>query len=216
MTKVLKALSVTNSGLSVSGEIFAESDASRSVPIDGKLAIATNSDPFQSEEKLKIRVANNDRQQAIYLSCLAINSDGNVTVIYPTNWEAPEDSALIQPKSELVIPQPDSTAEYRISVDESDQLGYVEVLTLVSTASLRNALKALKEIATNRSLTRGKLPLDEGESLSVLGSLLSDMDSISRGSRGDSLAVRGIEADRAAVDSGVIAVFSTILEAVRS
>ena len=217
VTKVLKALSVSSSGLSVTGKIFAESNANRSVPLDGKSESAVGSAPFQSGEKLKIRVANNDRRQSVYLSCLAINSEGNVAVIYPTNWEAPEDSALIQPRSELVIPQLDSKAEYRINVDEKEELGYVEVMTLVSTASLRNALKALKEIAVNRSFERGSLPLNEGESLTILGSLLGDMNDISRGTRGNaSPALQGIDADRSAVDSGAIAVFSTVLEAIKS
>lgn len=209
--KVLKALSATHSNLSISGEIFAAADEGRAISIQG--TTGSRVAPFRSGESLKIRVANEDRRQALYLSCLAINSEGDISVIYPTNWGAPEDAALIQPRSEIVLPQAEDQEEYSIVVDDNDEVGYLEVMTIVSTGSLRNALRGLKEVANSRRVTRGSLPLEEGQELLLLSDLLGDINMLSRGE--GSRAASRISADQTAVDSGAIAVFSTVVEVVK-
>jgi hypothetical protein len=46
----------------------------------------------------------NLEDQELYLSCLAIDAGGNITVLYPVNWDVPEEAARIDRASSLVIP----------------------------------------------------------------------------------------------------------------
>ncbi|MEO1592567.1 MAG: caspase family protein [Cyanobacteria bacterium J06632_22] len=206
--KVLSSIATTTTELPVSGEIFAASGTGPTVPIalGGEAvgrSVTSSIEPFSAGEEIKIRMVNNHPTQAMYLSCIAIDSEGNMTVFYPARWDEPDDAALVEPEGELVIPRAEDRARFSISGS-----GYLEVLTLMSTGSLRNALRGLQEIATSRGQSRGYLPLDGDESLSVLGDLLGDVNSLSRGT---DFNVDYAE-DRAVVDGGAIAAFSTVIE----
>ena len=212
--KVLKALSATHSNLSISGEVYAEADESRAIPIETTTTGSVT--PFRSGERLRIRVKNNDRKQPVYLSCLAVNFEGDISVIYPNNWDAPEDAALIKPKSEIVLPKEEDNVQYSVTLDEDDDEGYLEVMTIASTQSLRNALRGLQEVARSRSITRGNLGLEADQDLSLVNNILSDINTLSRSTRSHrSQAASEISSDRAAVDGDAIAVFSTVIEVVK-
>lgn len=212
--KVLSSLAATTSVLPVEGEIFSTSGNGSVVPLGGVSgqdtgrgeAVSVSISPFKAGDDIKIRVANRHSRQALHLSCIAIDSDGNMTVIYPAAWDSPDDAALVPSNSELVIPRLEDQVDFKVNGS-----GYVEVLTLMSTGSLRNSLRGLQEIARGRGQTRGYLSLNEDESLSVLQELLGDVDSLSRGSRSARLAPvsRG---DRTLIDRNTIAAFSTVIE----
>jgi hypothetical protein len=94
--------------------------------------------------------------------------------------------------------------------------GFVELLTLISTAPLRNALKALQTIARGRGVKRGFLPVEGDDPLEVLGNLLGDVEELSRGSRRDT-EIAGIDvvtrsADRRSLNTNTLAAFSTVIE----
>ena len=206
--KVLKALTATVSGLPVSGEIFADASGT-SVPIAGSLSagrdrpVSTNA-AFKAGEDIQIRAANETENETFYLSCLVIDQTGNMTVIYPARWDAPEDAALIEPGAELVVPRPDDGVKFTVNGS-----GFLEIVTITSVGSLRNALRGLQEIAENRGLSRGYLPLDGGESLGLLSKLLGDFDRISREAK---LSVVPVDEQKTVVDAGAIALASTIIE----
>ncbi len=214
--QVLASLASTSSELPVEGEIFSASGSGPTVPIAQQGAqsrelgqnVTSSIEPFRAGEDIKIRVANNHSEQSLYLSCIVIDPEGEMTVIYPAQWDAPDDAALVSPGSDLVIPRAEDGVKFNLTGS-----GYLEVLTLMSTGSLRNALRGLQEIATNRGQDRGYLPLDGDESLGVLNELLGDVDSLSRGARETAgVDVVGVDEDRTAVDGSAIAAFSTVIE----
>ena len=205
--KVLKAIAPAASSLSISGEIFAESGVS--VPIDSSSVGLTRSmsetvEPFSAGENIKIRVANETQDAALYLSCLVIDRTGNITVIYPARWDAPEDAALIPAGSELVVPRPEDRSEFTVNGS-----GFLEIVTITSTESLRNALRGLQEIAENRGVTRGALSVDNDESLGFISDVLGDMNRISRAA---SLSVNSVDESKTVVDGGAISLASTVIE----
>ena len=207
--KALEAIAATHSSLAVSGEIVAASDANRSVPIGGGRAISPSIQPFRVGEDIQIRVENRETEQALYLTCLVIDVEGNMTVIHPAAWDAPDDAALIEKKGALVIPRPEDNTVFRIGPTDGTG-GLVEVMTITSTGSLRNALRALQEIARGREMTRGYVSVDDESGLDFLTELLGDVDRISRS---DGV---GMSEGQTAVNGGEIAVFSTVIEVVAS
>ncbi|MBE9065459.1 caspase family protein [Leptolyngbya cf. ectocarpi LEGE 11479] len=203
---VLKSLASTSSELQVSGEIFAVSGNRPPLPIveRGNRAFSTTQS-FRANEELKIRMENQNSQQALFLSCIAISSTGKMTVVYPVNWDAPDDAARIDPNGSLEIPRPEDQVRFMVS-----GAGYVELLTLVSTQSLRNALRGLQTIARSRGQSRGYVSMNEDESLDVLSELLGDINTMSRS--GASFFVESLDTTATAVDNSSIAAFSTIIE----
>ena len=212
-SKVLRAMSDIKSDMAITGTVFAESNPSRSVPIRAAAfeESAVEAQAFESGGDVNIRLKNS-MTEAVYVSCLAIDSDGNMTVVYPNDWSAPEDAALIAPDSELLLPRPeDSPVRYQLNLNDDEDASYVELLTLVSTQSLRNSLRGLQEIASSRGNTRSNVALEENQMLSWLDNMLGDVDEISRSARSGEVA-----ADRTAVSGGAIAVYSTLIEVVRA
>ena len=203
--KLLKALATTSSSLSISGEIFAPSGVT--VPIANAAlnrSVTATVEPFKAGEDIQIRVVNETQDTALYLSCLVIDQTGNITVIYPARWDAPEDAALIPAGSELVVPRPEDEVEFTVNGS-----GLLEIVTITSAGSLRNALRGLQEIAENRGVSRGYLSMDGSESLGLIGNLLGDVDRISRSA---SLSVSRVDESKTAVDSGAISLVSTVIE----
>ncbi|MEL6231864.1 MAG: DUF4384 domain-containing protein, partial [Cyanobacteria bacterium J06627_3] len=170
--------------------------------------VAISAQPFRANEELKIRMENQNFQQALFLSCIAISSTGEMTVVYPVNWDAPDDAARIDPNGTLEIPRPEDQVRFQVS-----GAGYVELLTLVSTQSLRNALRGLQTIARNRGQSRGYLSIDADESLAVVSELLGDINTMSRGGQASLFAER-LAQETTAVDNGTIATFSTVIEVI--
>lgn len=203
--KVLSLLASTTSTLPVEGAIFSESRPTQ-VPITGTESRATSRlEPFVAGEDIKIRMQNN-HSEPLYMSSILITETGDMTVIYPATWDTPDDAALIAPEEELVVPRPQDGVRFRVN-----GTGYLEILTLMSTASLRTALRGLQNIADERSTSKGYLGLDGDESLDVLSNLLRDIDGVSRGSNSASLSVESIDEESVAVDGGAIATFSTVI-----
>ncbi|MEM9217642.1 MAG: caspase family protein [Cyanobacteria bacterium P01_F01_bin.150] len=205
--KVLSLLASTTSSLPVQGEIFATTRSDVRVPIaTGETLVQTSIEPFRAGETLKIRMMNN-HSEPLHMSCIVITEDGDMTVIYPADWVASDDATLIAPGEELIMPRPQDLVEFKVS-----GTGYLEILTLMSTGSLRNALRGLQDIAVDRGEERTFLPLDGDESLGVLEDLLGDIDGLSRGGDRASFSVNRIDQENTAVDGGAIATFSTVIE----
>ena len=204
VNKVLNALSNTASSLPVSGEIFTVGEGP-SLPLSGSKedlrSSAASVEPFRAGSQLRIRVKNSDSNQALYLSCLVIDPAGKITVVYPYEWDAPEDAALISPNSEVVIPEPETGKAFEVG-----GAGFLEVMAITSTGSLRNALRGLQEISRSAD---GYVPVDGDDSIGFLGSLLSDFDNISRNA---TFGVADVDKSTRVVDGGAIAISSTVIE----
>ncbi|MBD2340831.1 caspase family protein [Calothrix sp. FACHB-156] len=128
----------------------------------------------------------NNESQPLYISILVIDAQGEMAIIFPNNWSAAEDAALIEGKQKLVIPSAGDT--FKLVIGEP--LGVSEALIVASTTPLRNSLKALKEIAKSRGVENTRAPIAvTNELLDVTNSLLNDLDAGTRGA----INVEGIQ-----------------------
>ena len=106
--------------------------------------------------------------------------------MFPLDWDAPEEKALVPPGQTVPIPQPDDIFDFNVG----PEVGTFEVLILASIAPLRNALKGLQTIARGRGATRGSpLEIREDEPINVVGDLLGDIDTLARSRSGGAAPV---------------------------
>lgn len=156
--------------------------------------------------ELKIEVENLEDLD-LYLGVLVIGADGEINILYPADWEAPEAAAQIDKKSRLIVPRP---REGQFKVQGTS--GAPELLLLVSQEPLRLALKAMQNIARSRGISRGPLAgLGADEPTDLMSSLLGDLTNISR-SRNPSTVV--LTQDSNAYETATMAVLSAVLEVV--
>ncbi|MEH1782765.1 MAG: caspase family protein [Nostoc sp.] len=120
----------------------------------------------------------NNESSPLYVSILVIDAQGEMTVIFPNDWSASEDAALVQAKQKQAIPQADDA--FKLTIGEP--LGISEALIIASTTPLRTSLKALQKIAQSRGLENRRAPVAvPDEVLDVTNSLLDDLDAGTRG-----------------------------------
>ena len=208
--QILNGIATTNSNLNIQGNVFAASGAS--VPISSR---QVQSDPFQplsvanqtfrAGEAIQIQIDNQEDRE-MYMSCLAIDAGGNLITLYPIDFEAPEDSSLIEAESSLTVPRPEDESAFAVSGS-----GFVQLITLVSTEPLRNVLRGLEDMARSRGVSRGFLQLQENEPLRVLGDLLGDVGNISRSNDPATIGVVDMS-QQSPIDTNVLAAFSTMIE----
>jgi Caspase domain/Domain of unknown function (DUF4384) len=137
----------------------------------------------------------NQESVPIYISILVIDDAGGMAIIFPNNWTASEDVALLPAKEKRIIPGNDDGLKLTIS----KPLGVTEALIIASTSPLKNSLKALKEIATRGKITRGPIAANNDQFLDITDKLLADLDVEARGP-GVQLAagVRGVDTKKLA------------------
>lgn len=214
VSQVLDGIASTHSDLQISGEVFTASGVGTPVPISSRPGlgltnprVTTKPLPFQAGENILIRIDSQEKR-AMYLSCLAIDSSGSLTTLYPIDWESPEDAARINPEGSLTVPRPEDDRHFRVR-----GAGHVQLVTLVSTSPLRNVLRGLEAVARSRGRTRDFIPLENNEPLMVIEGLLGDVDSLSRERGGTRAMVDSVAGNtQRAVDTEVLAAFSTMIE----
>ena len=156
--------------------------------------------PFKPETEVKIEVTNHESKD-LYISALVINSDGNLNVLYPVDWEAPESASLVAAGESLIIPR--SQDKPFITYGPA---GTFELLLLASRRPLRHVLRGLQRIAESRGVSRGEfLGLEANEPTEVMDALLGDLDDQKRS------GLR-TQPNRVQVDGRAIAVLSTLIE----
>jgi hypothetical protein len=212
VAQFLRALATTSSNLQVNGEIFAADRSGPRIAIGSRgvrstaSGLAINTQAFRAGSPIKISITNQETKP-LYLSSLIIKEDGSLKLLYPANWLAPEEEPRIE--NSLTIPRPEDGINL-----VPQGAGYVELLVLVSTAPLRNVLRALQTIASRGGTQRGILSVGSDDSFAVLGHLLNDIGSLSRGASGDAdIAAQSSGAgDRRSLDTNTLAAFSTVIE----
>ncbi|NJM74183.1 MAG: DUF4384 domain-containing protein [Scytonema sp. RU_4_4] len=131
--------------------------------------------------QIAFQVQNNE-SRPLYISILVIDAQGEMTVIFPNDWSASEDAALVEAGQKQVIPEIGKDS-FKLIIGEP--LGISEALIIASTVPLRTSLKALKEIAQSRGVVNRSTPLnladDADKLLDVTNSLLNDLDTGTRG-----------------------------------
>ncbi|MBE9140197.1 caspase family protein [Nodosilinea sp. LEGE 07088] len=214
VAQVLKELASTASDLRVGGEIYTSSGRGPKIPLlsrgnlagQGRIRTELTGATYQTDELINIKITN-EEANPVYLSCLVIDSSGNIITLHPARWDAPEEAARIDSGESLVVPRNEDGVQFRVS-----GAGFLEVLTLVSRQQLRGLLRNLQTIARSANRSRGMVGFSEGDPLSLINDLLGDVDGISRS--GATIQTETVGAQYTAVDSGAIAAFSTILEIV--
>jgi hypothetical protein len=152
---------------------------------------------------IQVQVQNNHTSN-LYISVLVIDSSGDMTILFPLDWDAPEEKALLAPKQTIAVPQPEDKFQFTLEGPP----GTLEILVLASVQPLRNALKGLQNIAKSRGIGRGTpAALDEDEPVNVMGNLLGDLNEHSRAR----IVVRGVQS----VDTTQLAAMSTMVEVVQ-
>jgi hypothetical protein len=159
---------------------------------------------FKRGTNILAQVKNNDSRN-IYVSLLFITGSGNIINLFPLDWDAPDQKALVPAGQSVTIPQPED--KYRWNVGEGT--GTFEVLILASTSPLSNALKGLQNIAKDRGVGRGeRVRLEDDEPTKVIGDLLGDINKSSRAAEPEIIPTVQ------AVSTSKLAAISTIVEVV--
>jgi len=158
--------------------------------------------------EVQVEVTNQENRN-IYMSVLVIGSNGDLVVLHPVDWEAPEDATLIAPGQTLRVPQ--EGVKFKVQGPS----GFLELMVLASTKPLRDALKGLQTIARSRGLSSSSrspilLGQNEDETVDVVGALLGDLDRITQetrsGTRTTTPGTRGVDTTQLAVISNMIEV----------
>lgn len=171
---------------------------------------------LRSGSEISITVTNRE-DRPIHVGVLAIGGTGAITVLHPTDWDAPESASLLEPGRSLMAPElrqirdpnrnycENPSNEFHLCLSGS---GYVELLTIASTTPLRDALRGIQQIADASRAARGQpIGLGADDALSVVDALLGEAD---RSTRSD-IEVRS---DRQAIDVTKMAAISTIIQVV--
>lgn len=196
-------VSVTITPVGRGGE--ATSVGSRGAQEAGIIPKAIAAQKLKPDTEVRVQVQNNESKN-LYISVLVIGSNGDIIVLYPVDWEAPEEATLVAPKQTLIVPPEDGVFRFIVQGPS----GFLELLVLASTQPLRDALRGLKQIADSRGTRLGDpLALDpeQDEPDEVMGSLLGDLD---RTTRATVIVTRGVRA----VDTTQLAAISAVLEVV--
>lgn len=154
--------------------------------------------------QVKVR---NDETRDLYIGVLAIGSNGDIVVLFPATWDAPEEAARVTPGQELTVPPPNGEFQFIVQ----GPAGFSEILILASTEPLRDALKGMQQIARGRTGSRAgdPLSLNADEPVEVMGNLLNDLNELA-GRAG--VVLRGVQA----VDTTQLAALSAMIQVVDS
>jgi hypothetical protein len=140
---------------------------------------------------------------------LVIDSSGNIVLLYPSDYNSPEDASLVKPGEKLVVPPTTANPQNDFKFIVQGPSGFLELLILASTEPLRNALRGLKQIAKGRGTRSGEpLALNPDESVTAVENLLGDLDNNTR-SGPSILVTRG---DVRAVDTTQLAALRATIE----
>lgn len=200
-------------------------------PVDGSLAVGRTGSrgggvvaqrlegamsALRSGSEIVVTVTNGEPRN-LYVAVLAIGSSGSMAVLHPTDWDSPESESLLEPGQRLDIPRQDlgrdPNRDYCANPSEAFHLclsgaGYAEILTLVSTSPLRDALRGLRQIAAaNNTRSGDPIGLQNDDPVTVIDTLLGDIDRTTRGEVTVRGGVRG-------VDTTQLAALSTLIQVV--
>lgn len=201
-------------------------------PLSPLTDIPTDASRLPIDTLIQLQVTNRETRpvndaNGLYVAVLVIDSSGEMTVIYPTDWASPDVAAFVASGQTIQIP--DETRGDRFRLRISPPLGITEIMVIASAVPLRSTLTALGAIAEEQERERGTstrgLPLSasRGEQfVEVAGNLLHDLDSSTRGVTAEAVdlpstdlpsTVRGVDSRRLTALSITFKVYDPIQEA---
>ncbi|MFB2839058.1 caspase family protein [Floridanema evergladense] len=157
---------------------------------------------FKPGTAMQINIQNNENQN-LFIGVVLIDSSGELLVLFPRDWDKPEDAALLGAGKIITIPR----TEDNFKILLQGPSGTLEVLVLASVSPVRNALKGLQNIARSRNTAKGSpLGISEDEPDKVMGDLLIDFDEMSRAGVQLVSTIRGVDTTKIAVLSSLVEV----------
>ncbi len=153
---------------------------------------------------------NNTSPRDLHALAFVINTQGDLSLLFPYVWDVPEDQTLI-PKGESIM----------VPLRVVEPLGTAELLVIMRPDPLNEVLKTLRVLANQNNMTRGFLNISQ-DPLEPMASLFEDFDRGSRGPGGITSTAnpnyRWVEPDTThrAVDMANIAALSIVFEAIAS
>ena len=169
----------------------------------GKTGAKIGANRFQPGTTIQVQIKNTSNRD-LYVAVIAIGDAGRMRVLFPY-VDAPEGRERVVAGQTLALPEKDVTFPL------SKTPGMLEIMVLASADSVRDAVKALKEIGARGrgvSSSRGFAPepLQGDEAVDVVGALLGNIDKNTRSDIGVSRDVRAVDANRYAVISTTVEV----------
>jgi hypothetical protein len=173
--------------------------------------LSVNTQTLNVGTEIQLELKNNEGRD-LYIAVLVVDSEGNLVILHPLTEDAAEAQALVPKGETLIVPQPKDNPrpdDFKFVIE--GPAGFFELLVLASTEPLRDALKALKQIAGTRG-DNGRNPyvLDGNEAVDVISSWLGDFDRSARAG----VAARTYEGEQLGVDTTKLAAISAIFEVV--
>ncbi|MEM1310822.1 MAG: caspase family protein [Cyanobacteria bacterium P01_H01_bin.153] len=129
--------------------------------------MAANQIPLGTAIRFEIE---NRENRDLYLSVLAIDSAGEMAVIFPNQWAASIESTRLPASTTLQLPAPDLDS-FRLVTQPP--VGKTEVLIVASTNPMDKALQGLQALANERGFRDGPIPVIDPEA--VIEDLLADV-----------------------------------------
>ena len=156
--------------------------------------------------EIKVHVTNNENRN-LYIAVLVIGSNADIVLLYPSDYDSPEDASLVAPKKELIVPPTTANPQNDFRFTVQGPSGFLELLVLASTEPLRNALRGIKRIAAQRGTRSGDpLVFTEKDSVKAMESLLGDLDNTTRANVAVRGGIRGVDTTQLAALSAIIEV----------
>jgi hypothetical protein len=166
-------------------------------------AIAANIREIKSGANIQIQVKNTEAQD-LYVNVLAIDSEGEIRVLFPSDFKSAAEAARVASGQTLLVPRRDRD-NFDFKVEGVS--GTIEILIVASVAPLRDALKGLEKIATRTEHKRGEsLPVDDPSEM--MTGLLSDFDNSTRST------IKITRRSSSLVDTNKLAALSMMLDVV--
>ncbi len=132
---------------------------------------------------IQFHITNNEISD-IYCCIIVIDSNTEMTVLFPNQWTAAEDVTRVKVDETLHVP---NLSKDNFALVTQAPAGIVEVLIIASSKPLQNTLKVLRTIASNRGQRGGFLTVNAtNEPTDIVSNLLNDLDGGDRANRSNS------------------------------
>ncbi len=167
-------VSATLNNPHISQQLWGEALTSRSGTLKYRSQSPSGIDSIPPGTPLQFTVTNHE-DRCIYLNILAIDSEGEIIIIFPNDWINSAQQIVVPPKTTVKIPDTDNSG---FQLRTAKPLGITEVLIVSSTNPLKNSLVKLEQLARSNQVSRGAIPLSQP--WEVVTDLLTDFNAQTR------------------------------------
>ncbi len=159
-------------------QLLAEVFPTRSAPRRRSASPSTGLPRLAVGTPVQFRIENRESRD-LYFSVLVIDPTGDMAVIFPNQWTASDEVMQVKAGQSILIPDAGRDSFQLITQEPK---GVSEALIIASSSPLRQALSALRDVATRSGQSRG--PVAPEDPATVMGSLLADLGGGTRSSGG--------------------------------